>query len=33
MRKWINDRYRDLMLIGMLVEIALIFYLCLKAGH
>jgi hypothetical protein len=31
MRNWMNAWYRELMLVGMLVEIALIFYLCLKA--
>jgi len=30
MKKWIDEQYRFLMLAGMLVEIALIAYLCFK---
>jgi hypothetical protein len=31
MRRWLNDWYHELMLFGMVLEITLIFYLCLKA--
>jgi hypothetical protein len=30
-KEWIDSQYRFLMLFGMVLEIALIFYLCVKA--
>jgi hypothetical protein len=33
LRKWIDEQYRMIMLVLMVGELGMIFYLCLKAGR
>lgn len=31
MKKWVNENYRELMMLAMLLELLMIFYLCVRA--